>query len=70
MYGVVRSTATRWLASAREAVIDEAKRILRDDLKLPAGEFESIARLLASQLDLNISHIFATSTDAARRTSR
>jgi RNA polymerase sigma-70 factor (ECF subfamily) len=70
MYGVVRSTVTRWLASAREAVIDEAKRTLRDDLKLPAGEFESLARLLASQLDLNISQIFATSPDAARRTSR
>ena len=57
MYGVVRSTVTRWLASSREAIITEAKRILRDELQVSAQEFESLARLLASQLDLSVSYI-------------
>jgi len=60
-YSVVRSTVTRWLASARAAIIDEAKRLLRDEMRLPAEDFESLARLLASQLDLSISHILARS---------
>jgi RNA polymerase sigma-70 factor (ECF subfamily) len=58
LYGVVRSTVTRWLASSREAIITEAKRILRDELQVSAQEFESLARLLASQLDLSVSYIF------------
>jgi len=57
MYGVVRSTVTRWLTSARETIIDEAKRLLRDEMRLPAEDFESLARLLASQLDLSVSQI-------------
>ena len=59
MYGVVRSTVTRWIASSREAIIAEAKRILRDQLQVSAQEFDSLARLLASQLDLNVSQIFS-----------
>ena len=66
MYGVVRSTVTRWLASSREAIITEAKRILRDELQVSAQEFESLARLLASQLDLSVSYIF-TARDANSR---
>jgi hypothetical protein len=50
---------TRWIASSREAIIAEAKRILRDELQVSAQEFDSLARLLASQLDLNVSQIFA-----------
>jgi RNA polymerase sigma-70 factor (ECF subfamily) len=61
MYSVVRSTVTRWIAAARAAIIDEAKRLLRDEMRLPAEDFESLARLLASQLDLSISHILARS---------
>jgi RNA polymerase sigma-70 factor (ECF subfamily) len=66
MYGVVRSTVTRWLTSARVAIIDEAKRILRDELSVPPEEFESLARLLASQLDLNVSQVLPRSADPSR----
>jgi RNA polymerase sigma-70 factor (ECF subfamily) len=61
MYGVVRSTVTRWLAGARAAVIAETKRLLRDEMRVPPEEFESLARLLTSQLDLNISQILTSS---------
>ena len=56
-YGVVRSTVTRWLTETRVAVVREVKRQLQDEMRLPAHEFESLARLLASQLDLSVSRI-------------
>jgi RNA polymerase sigma-70 factor (ECF subfamily) len=61
MYGVVRSTVTRWLAGARAAVIAETKRLLRDEMRVPPEEFDSLARLLTSQLDLNVSQILTSS---------
>ena len=60
MYGVVRSTVNRWLASARETIVEKAKRRLRDEMQIPAEEFESLSRLLTSQLDLRVSQIFAS----------
>jgi RNA polymerase sigma-70 factor (ECF subfamily) len=56
-YGVVRQTVTRWLAETRAAIIDEVKRQLHDELRLPADEFESLARILVSQLDISVSGI-------------
>jgi RNA polymerase sigma-70 factor, ECF subfamily len=55
MYGVSHSTVSRWMANARAAVIEEARRLLRDELQVAADEFESLAGLLASQLDLSVS---------------
>jgi RNA polymerase sigma-70 factor (ECF subfamily) len=56
-YGVRHTTVSRWMASARAAVIAEATRILRDEMQLAPEEFESLARLLASQLDLSVSSV-------------
>jgi RNA polymerase sigma-70 factor (ECF subfamily) len=57
MYGVSQSTVSRWLAGARKSVIDEARRILAEELKLSGRDFESIARVMVSQLDLSLSQI-------------
>jgi RNA polymerase sigma-70 factor, ECF subfamily len=57
MYGVSQSTASRWLASARASVLAEAQRRLRESLHVPADEFQSIAALVASQLDLSVSRL-------------
>jgi RNA polymerase sigma-70 factor len=54
-YDVHHESVRRWVSAAREHVVEEAKRQLRRDLPLSSGEFDSIARLLLSQLDLNIS---------------
>jgi RNA polymerase sigma-70 factor, ECF subfamily len=54
-YGVHHSTVLRWLAAARERIVEEAKAHLRATMPISTGEFDSIARLLLSQLDLNIS---------------
>lgn len=61
MYGVSHSTVSRWMASARAAVLAEARRLLRDEMDIPADEFDSLARLLSSQLDLSVSAVFGKS---------
>jgi len=61
MYGVSHSTVSRWMANARAAVIAEARRLLRDEMDIPAEEFDSLARLLSSQLDLSVSAVFGKS---------
>jgi RNA polymerase sigma-70 factor (ECF subfamily) len=61
MYGVSHSTVSRWMAAARGAIVAEARRRLRDEMNVGAEEFESLARLLASQLDLNVSLVLGRS---------
>jgi RNA polymerase sigma-70 factor (ECF subfamily) len=58
-YGVHHSTVLRWLEAARGRVVEEAKRRLREALPVSTGEFDSIARLLVSELDLNISRVLS-----------
>ena len=57
VYGVSHSTVSRWLAKAREEVIRETKRALRADAQLSPAEFESLAGLVVSQLDLSVSRL-------------
>ena len=57
MYGVSHSTVSRWLAKAREAIIAEARRVLREDMCLTPEEFDSVAGLVVSRLDLSVSRI-------------
>jgi RNA polymerase sigma-70 factor, ECF subfamily len=63
--GVHRSTAARWIALTREAILAHAQRLLEERLRLRPGEFESLARLLHSQLDISITRLL-TSPDARR----
>jgi RNA polymerase sigma-70 factor (ECF subfamily) len=60
VYGVSHSTVSRWLAKAREEVIRETKRLLRTDTQLSPAEFESLAGLVVSQLDLSVSRLLRT----------
>jgi RNA polymerase sigma-70 factor (ECF subfamily) len=59
MYQVSQSTASRWLAAAREAVAAEAQRLLAERANLDRSEMASVARLVASQLDLSMSRLLA-----------
>jgi RNA polymerase sigma-70 factor (ECF subfamily) len=56
-YGVHHTTVLRWLEAARERILEETKRLLRDELKVNAAEFDSLVRLLISQLNVNVSRI-------------
>ena len=57
MYGVSQSTASRWLGQAREQMADELRKVLGERLKVPASELNSLAGLVASQLDLSLSRL-------------
>jgi RNA polymerase sigma-70 factor (ECF subfamily) len=58
-YGVHHSTVLRWLANTRKRVIEETKVRLRATLLVSSADFDSIARLLLSQLDIDISSAFS-----------
>jgi RNA polymerase sigma-70 factor (ECF subfamily) len=60
-YGVSQSTVSRWMASARDGVVAEAQRLLRDELRASPEDYESMSRLLVSQLDLSVSRLFRKS---------
>jgi RNA polymerase sigma-70 factor (ECF subfamily) len=57
VYGVTQPTVSRWMASAREHVLAETRRLLRTTLSLSEAEFESLSSLLVSQLDVSVSRI-------------
>ncbi len=58
IYRVHRATAARWLASAREQLFDETRRLLRQRLDIDEDEFRSIVKLVRSQLDLSLHRLF------------
>ena len=57
MLGVSQSTASRWLAKARQSVLANIKAVLRERVKISSAEIESLAELLQSRLDLSISNV-------------
>lgn len=57
VYGVHRATAARWLTRARALLFEETRRVLTASLGLSPSEFGSIARLVHSQLDVQISSL-------------
>ena len=57
MYGVNHSTVSRWMTAARAAVIATARKLLRDEMHVSPSEFDSLVRLLTSQLDLSVSGV-------------
>lgn len=60
MYGVSQPTAWRWLARAREALLDDVKTELGERLGVSQGEMASLAVLVASGLDLSLSQLLRT----------
>ncbi len=54
MYLVHRATAARWLENARNKVFESVREQMKKEHHLSDTEFDSIARGVQSQLDLNI----------------
>lgn len=52
--GVHRATIARRIAAAREAVADEARRLLRATLGASEAELDSLAGVMRSQIDLSL----------------
>jgi RNA polymerase sigma-70 factor (ECF subfamily) len=57
VYGVTQPTVSRWVAKVRETVRTETRRLLRDRLLVSEAEFESLAGLIVSQLDVSVSRV-------------
>jgi RNA polymerase sigma-70 factor (ECF subfamily) len=54
IYGVDDATISRWLARAREDVLKETGRYMRETFGVSEREFPSLARILTSQMDISI----------------
>ncbi len=54
MYGRNRSTLARWIASAREQLLDDTRRRLAEQMKLRRSEVDSLIQLMRSQLDASL----------------
>jgi len=63
LYHVHRSTAARWLVSARQTLVDETRRVLAERLRLTDSEFDSLMRVVKSQLDLGIQQLLTEDSD-------
>jgi RNA polymerase sigma-70 factor, ECF subfamily len=54
IYGVHRATAARWLAHAREALVEGVRRTLEARLEIGSGELDSLLRVVRSKLELSL----------------
>jgi RNA polymerase sigma-70 factor (ECF subfamily) len=59
MFQVNISTVSRWLAGARDSLLTQTREGLSRRLHLSPGEFESLARLLRSQIDVSLVRLLA-----------
>jgi RNA polymerase sigma-70 factor (ECF subfamily) len=52
MYAVHRATVARWIGAAKQQVLDRTRRRLMHDLRLDAGEVDSLIRMVQSRIEL------------------
>ncbi|MCH9683626.1 MAG: sigma-70 family RNA polymerase sigma factor [Deltaproteobacteria bacterium] len=57
IYGVHRTSAGRWLADAREALLTRTRRELMRALEVGGDDVDSIMRLIGSRLDVTFRHL-------------
>ncbi|MDB4971103.1 MAG: putative DNA-binding regulatory protein [Myxococcales bacterium] len=57
LFKVHRATVARWIAAARQEILAGARETLRRELGLSGGEFDSLAVVVRSQLDLSVAKI-------------
>jgi RNA polymerase sigma-70 factor (ECF subfamily) len=66
MYGVDRSTVSRWLAEARRVLLDNTEAALKERLGVAPADFASMARLFTSQLEIDLPELLRTHGDTPR----
>ena len=57
VYGVHRATAARWIASSREKLLHGTRERLVEALRLSDHQFESLMRVVRSNLDLSVERL-------------
>jgi len=60
VYQVHETTAMRWIEQAKATVVAQVQSALRTRLKLSQSEFDSLAQLMQSQLDLSIGRLLSS----------
>lgn len=63
LFGVDQSTVSRWLKSARQAVYEETKRLLKERLGLSSHDFESMLADIESRFDVSLSQVLGEEED-------
>jgi RNA polymerase sigma-70 factor, ECF subfamily len=61
MMGVNHATISRWIIAARMTLFTETRKRLRQQLQLSMTEFQSLVRLVQSQLDISVARVLAAS---------
>jgi RNA polymerase sigma-70 factor (ECF subfamily) len=59
IYGVHRATAARWVASARELLLQRVRREFAERARVSDRELRSVLRLVESRLDLTLQRLLA-----------
>ena len=54
LYGVHRATAARWVAHARQSLLEGVRRAMQDRLQLEAAELESLFYQLRSKIEISL----------------
>jgi hypothetical protein len=57
MHGVSTRTVQRWIADARAAVLDGARRLLSETLNVDPAELDGLMRLAQSQLHVTLERV-------------
>ena len=66
LYGVDRATGKRWLAAVRRDLFEGTKVALTRRLAMETRDFESIVRLVQSQLDVSVVRLLGESPSVAQ----
>jgi RNA polymerase sigma-70 factor (ECF subfamily) len=64
---VGRTTVFRWLTAARQRVLDETKRELRELLRLSSDSLESLIRVAKSELDVGLADLLQKSREPEKK---
>ena len=59
LYRTHRATAARWLAMARQRLLDGTRAALTAELQIPLADCDSIIQAAQSQLDMTFHRLFA-----------
>lgn len=57
IYRVHRATVARWIADARDGLLERTRAALRDQLAVEGEEFDSIMRLIQTDMDVTVSRL-------------
>jgi len=64
MYGVHETTVLRWIACARDGIVERVRVAVREELRLPDQELTELIGLLRSRIDITVRDLLLTTQPA------